>query len=492
MYAVLVWAAAFAPRLAHAQQPFITTWTTSNTSSGSSNSTSITIPTYTGDVYNYQVDWNNDGVYDQSGITGNVTHDYGVAGTYTIRIRGTFPRIYFAGGNDGRKLINIVQWGDNAWTTMNSAFYNCYNLDVTATDVPNLSGVTDMFGMFYNCINLTGPANIHTWNTSTVTSMAYMFVNGYLFNQPIGSWNTANVTNMSFMFNGASVFNQPLDNWSVANVTNMTNMFNNASSFNQSLGNWNLRTAGLGMGNMLNNCGMDCDNYTLTLNGWSANPNTPNNCSMGATGRQYGTNAAAARTNLTTTKGWTISGDAGTGQACPLALPVELIRFTGQARERSILLEWATIQEENNRGFYIEHSIDAMHWNELGFVSGSNRNAVEHYSFVDAAPSPRLNYYRLRLVSFNGKEDVSDVVSVDLSHPEKIRIFPNPVTADVLTVVLADDSDATGTVQLFNATGELVSTASFTDNTLSINISGLSSGVYILKAGSFFEKVIVH
>ena len=97
------------------------------TTRATSNSTSITIPT-TGGGYNYEVDWNNDGIYDQTGITGNVTHDFGVAGTYTIRIRGTFPRIYFNGGGDRQKLLDVGQWGDLAWTVMNDAFYGCSNL----------------------------------------------------------------------------------------------------------------------------------------------------------------------------------------------------------------------------------------------------------------------------------------------------------------------------------------------------------------------------
>jgi len=63
---------------------FVTTWKTDNP--GSSNTTSITIPT-AGTGYSYDVDWNNDGVFDQFGVTGNVTHNFGVAGTYTIRIQ---------------------------------------------------------------------------------------------------------------------------------------------------------------------------------------------------------------------------------------------------------------------------------------------------------------------------------------------------------------------------------------------------------------------
>ena len=96
-------------------QSFITTWTTSNP--GTSNSTSITIPT-TGGGYSYDVDWDDDGVFDQFGIVGDVTHDFGVAGTYTIRIQGSFPRIYFNNGGDRQKLIAINQWGSNPWTSM--------------------------------------------------------------------------------------------------------------------------------------------------------------------------------------------------------------------------------------------------------------------------------------------------------------------------------------------------------------------------------------
>ncbi len=130
-------------------QDFITTWETDN--SGSSNSTSITIPTYPGETYNYDVDWNNDGIFDQFGITGDVTHDFGTAGNYTIRIRGQFPRIYFNNTGDNWKILSVDQWGNIAWSSMQKAFYGCFLLRIYATDTPNLSGVTDMSYMFSLC-----------------------------------------------------------------------------------------------------------------------------------------------------------------------------------------------------------------------------------------------------------------------------------------------------------------------------------------------------
>ncbi len=63
------------PERAHAAMSdhFVTTWKTDN--AGTSGSTSITIPT-TGAGYNYDVDWNNDGTFDEFGLTGSVTHDF--------------------------------------------------------------------------------------------------------------------------------------------------------------------------------------------------------------------------------------------------------------------------------------------------------------------------------------------------------------------------------------------------------------------------------
>jgi len=386
---------------------------------GTSNGTSFTIPT-TGGGYNYEVDWNNDGLYDQSGVTGNVTHDYGTAGIYTLRIRGDFPRIYFNNDGDHEKLLDVVQWGSNPWTSMELAFFGCSNLNITATDVPDLSGVTSMASMFRNCSVLNGPSNIGDWNTSSVTDMNLLFLKASAFNQPVGNWNTANVTSMiatfesatafnqpigdwntgnvtdmRFMFLAATAFNQPIGGWDMANVTNMRSMLNSATAFNQPIGDWNTANvtnmrgvfafatsfnqpignwntanvtnmsimfaeasafnqpignwntsavtnmdsvfldasafnqplgtwtlnAAVSLTDMLRTCGMDCTNYTATLNGWAANPATPSGRSLGALGRQYGLNAVAARATLTGTKGWTITGDAASGLPCPCAMP---------------------------------------------------------------------------------------------------------------------------------------------------------------------------
>ena len=243
------------------QNEFITTWKTDNP--GTSNATSITIPTFVGETYSYDVDWDNNGTFDEFGLTGNVTHDFTSTGTYTIRIQGTFPRIYFNGGGDAQKIISIDQWGDIAWSSMSSAFYGTSNLVGNATDTPDLSNVTDMSFMFvisafnqnisaWDTSTVTNMAGMFasspgfnnggqplTWNTAAVTSMNQMFVNTQVFNQDISSWITSSVTNMYAMFQGA-VFNQDIGSWDTSEVTDMRYMFAYSSSFDQDLGSWNV------------------------------------------------------------------------------------------------------------------------------------------------------------------------------------------------------------------------------------------------------------
>ena len=43
-----------------------------------------------------------------------------------------------------KRLLDVTQWGNVAWSNMQHTFYNCSNLNITATDLPDLSGVTNM------------------------------------------------------------------------------------------------------------------------------------------------------------------------------------------------------------------------------------------------------------------------------------------------------------------------------------------------------------
>ncbi len=254
---------------------FVTTWKTDNLGD-TINSTSILIPTDPNSSYNYDIDWNNDGVFDDLGVTGDALHDYGTAGTYTIRIKGNFPRIYINRNKDAQdKIISVEQWGNIAWTSMVSAFQGAKNLIVNASDTPNLSHVSSMLAMFREASSFN--QNINNWDVSNVTDMRFMFNNAIRFNQPLDNWNVSNVTDMRYMFAGAVSFNQNINDWNVSNVTDMRSMFSfeNASdpfgliqpkdaAFNQPLDQWNVSNV-ISMEKMF----LGAVRFNQSLNSWN-------------------------------------------------------------------------------------------------------------------------------------------------------------------------------------------------------------------------------
>lgn len=199
---------------------------------------------------NYTIYWEKEGA---PGVNGTITnansnHIWEVPsnGTYIVKASngsGSFYGFdagrYFGNSNTGfLQLLEVVQWGNIQWTQLDSAFYRTA-VNVTATDVPNLSAAANLSGMFMRCANLVGNSSFANWNTANVTSMQGMFSEAPAFNQAIGDWNTGGVTDMSHMFNFAAAFNQNL-NWNTFNVTNMRSMFRSATQFNGILGSsWN-------------------------------------------------------------------------------------------------------------------------------------------------------------------------------------------------------------------------------------------------------------
>jgi len=293
---------------------------------GASADNQFTIPTgpFVGS-YNYDVDWG-DGNTD-TGLTTSTTHTYASAGTYTIKISGVFPKIWFNNGGDKEKLLEVQNWGTILWQRMDSSFFGCRNMTITATDIPDFSALTNgTFDlMFYNCDSLNGNnlsnwntsgftslssalgfagtgftglfnADLSNWDVSNVTSFASMFIlsdsfnNGgtsgignwnvssattfsrmfqqSVFNQDISSWNTTTCTIMQYMFFGNTAFNQDISSWDVSNVITFNNMFSGASSFNQNLGAWNISSLSNAQ-QIFSSSGMSTANYTDTIVSWA-------------------------------------------------------------------------------------------------------------------------------------------------------------------------------------------------------------------------------
>ncbi|WP_460512903.1 BspA family leucine-rich repeat surface protein [Cyclobacterium sediminis] len=273
----------FRSTLSAQQTPFISEWNTENTSSGSSPSSTIQLPLRSSGVgYNLWVDW---GDGNHSRITSfdddNATHTYSSGGVYTIKIYGKIHDFRFGNTRDRLKLLNISQWGKCSFLGT-SAFYGCENLQLSASDVPDLSRYNlILVDMFRGCTAFTGSPSMNDWDVSNQTSALRCFFVCENFNASINNWDTSLFSSFVNMLNRCYAFNQDVSGLSFESAISCLGFMNNTTSFSTT-------------------------NYDLFLNslaGQSLNSNV--DLTMGDV--EYSASAAASRASIITNYNWTIT-----------------------------------------------------------------------------------------------------------------------------------------------------------------------------------------
>ncbi len=112
-----------------------------------------------------------------------VMHSYPHEGEYKIRIKGDIIGFRFSDSGDKNKIIDIKNWGSLRLGGYRGYFQGCSNLDVSATDVLNLTGTTDMGSMFDGATSFNG--DISLWNTNRVIDCGN-------FSRGASAWNSTN------------------------------------------------------------------------------------------------------------------------------------------------------------------------------------------------------------------------------------------------------------------------------------------------------------
>ena len=132
---------------------------------GTSASNQMTIPT-TGGGFLYDVQ-TSDG-QNLTGNTGNLTITFPTAGTYTIFITGSFPRMYFNNGGDKLKILDTQNLGiyGTGSTNQELAFYGCDNMTVTAVDSGHFGNVSNFFATWF----LAGVVSFPAIDVTSATS----------------------------------------------------------------------------------------------------------------------------------------------------------------------------------------------------------------------------------------------------------------------------------------------------------------------------------
>ena len=178
-------------------------------------------------------------------------------------------------------------------------------------------------------------------------------------------------------------------------------------------------------------------------------------------------------------------------------LPVQLVEFLASKKDDgSVLLSWATSQEENAGYYDVERSGDQAGWTKIGSVKAKGYSSTTtNYSFSDKLPLDGTGYYRLKMTDIDGKFTYSKTVSVSAeknirplviySNPfsDQIRMKVNVSRAQILTMTVSDMMGKTYLSQSYHAQSG--------DNLVNLQPGVGGSGMYILRIhGDSYEQTV--
>ncbi|WP_020569742.1 DUF4832 domain-containing protein [Neolewinella persica] len=141
------------------------------------------------------------------------------------------------------------------------------------------------------------------------------------------------------------------------------------------------------------------------------------------------------------------------------SLPLELLTFTGQARDKAIHLKWVTQLETDLEFHEILRSEDGVNFSLLARKNASNSgNSTTSYSFTDRSDLANdWYYYRLRSVDFDGSIHYSSIIRVTVEDGGKqdLILSPNP-SSERIRLMWVGGKPEGASIQVFDILGQLL------------------------------------
>lgn len=194
-------------------------------------------------------------------------------------------------------------------------------------------------------------------------------------------------------------------------------------------------------------------------------------------------------------------------------LPVQLVSFTGRVTTQGhIRLDWRTLTETNNYGFYVQKSLNQNSYRTISPLIPGHGTTTEprDYQWTDINPEAGRWYYRLKQVDLDGTEHFSEailptgVTSVgERPLPKEFGVsqnFPNPFNPST-QIEFAVPRQSHVKIEVFNLLGQHLVT--LVDDVMqpgyhlaTFDGAAVSSGLYFYRMTtegnvSFLKKMIL-
>lgn len=163
-----------------------------------------------------------------------------------------------------------------------------------------------------------------------------------------------------------------------------------------------------------------------------------------------------------------------------VVLPVTWSGFTVAKEGNHARLRWSTAQEFNSNKFIVQRSNDGIGFTNIAILDAAGNSIVNRdYTYLDEAPRPGVNFYRIQQTDLDGNAHYSQVKSLSFDGlGYRILLTPNPAKNDVLLKIAGNH--ALLTIKLIDVSGREMKSFSMNGEKLYIPLSSLSAGVYYL------------
>ncbi|WP_400193702.1 hypothetical protein [Hymenobacter sp. B81] len=173
-------------------------------------------------------------------------------------------------------------------------------------------------------------------------------------------------------------------------------------------------------------------------------------------------------------------------------LPVQLVEFRAKVQGSDVQLVWRTAQEKDCEKFEVQTSVDGLQFEVLSSYPGQGNSATPtSYGHLHAgafASGPRVRYYRLRQVDFDGQFYFSAVLPVSATPASAakmdVQAWPRPA-ADWLNVQVPAVEQGEVRLNVIDAVGRTCLTHTYPATgqpaLLRLDVGQLHRGLYFVQ-----------
>jgi hypothetical protein len=176
-------------------------------------------------------------------------------------------------------------------------------------------------------------------------------------------------------------------------------------------------------------------------------------------------------------------------------LPITLNYFNGNRQGSNHFLNWkVTCNATPSATIVLERSSDGLNYAGINSITATALRCNQPFDYTDANPLPGLNYYRLKIISADGKISLSNIVVLTNNSKgfDIINISPNPVTNGSFNLALFSSRSTAVEIKIMDMQGRVieqqVKNIAAGINSIGFNVNKLASGTYAISATTNKDK----